>query len=418
MLAVPDDIDSPVPITVLEQYYISRGVNPAFQHDMDRKFRLFLDEQATQPDQEDLFPLDPYCYRRSEVFGYTTSPLGRIVPVPIIEWYPVQHFFIHEPLRAATAVKNGVSQYLSVSAQYASLQGLPYVSPYGIYHVDNYDMGESGRHHTANMRAGLSYRSEVANDTNFYPLLRNRVASTHSNLLTALAVGMNWHKDLTTDLVEQLRSKLKDVLHTLLLDLEEHEQDVAKYLHEDALALFVVMYECKDHEITDFIGDIHLAQALSRWLIVLLGINICLITPMGTAATCELVREADIFLAWEPASRSWNVWPRCGPTMGDDLVHKEISVLEWELFTADHKTSACDDVDFNSWRLKLHQSDHRRFQDYPMMPWRCMWVPHSSDRWIQHVQTHHLSMGISTEPLKKPSRWFMNATPLLFEGNV
>jgi hypothetical protein len=89
-------------------------------------------------------------------------------------------------------------------------------------------------------------------------------------------------------------------------------------------------------------------------------------------------------------------------------------LLEWDMFTKAFQVNPR--LDYNSWRQDLVPNWH--LHDGPIESWRSMFVTNSSGKWIQHVQTHHLSMGISLEPLFVNPNWFDVALPLLFQGNV
>ena len=400
-----------VPTTFLETRYLSFGINSAFQRDLDRQFRLFLDDQAVQND-ELFLSVDPYCYKRVETQGYTTSPLGQIVRAPTITWRQTDRP-AGLPRRFATISVDAEEHDLSLIASRASLQCLPYVSPYAVYHVDNVDDGESGRHRTDNMRAGDNYGRKVENDIVVHRLLRGRFRSVHSNLFVALAAGLNWNNDQRVHLMRDFRMSLNHMIRHMTYKPEEGEW--AKYISDDGLSLFFTIYECENSEDSDFIGDVHLAQAFGRWLKVIYGIELCIITPLGSACTNSFISVTTVVLAWEPASRSWNVWSREGPVMDDNMCHEAMTVCGWEFYTRDILICGhvSNDEDFYTWL--------RRVRSIPSIRhtlWRNVFVSEASDRWIRHVETHFTSMGGNYLPRVVDSSWCNTAQDLLFEGNV
>jgi hypothetical protein len=88
-----------------------------------------------------------------------------------------------------------------------------------------------------------------------------------------------------------------------------------KFIQDDIAALLMIATELTRCNDTHFVGDPYLAQALFRWMAVMFEARLCLLTPLGAASTHISIDEHTVVMAWEPASRTWCVFPRSGPRL-------------------------------------------------------------------------------------------------------
>ena len=374
----------------LEQKGISFGRNLMFQRKLAFDFRVYLSEDAEQ-EPVDFDQANLLSRPNDEVVKVTTSPLAQVIFEPDITWRPVVSHgqALYE---VAEAKVDEIPRSLYDTALFASLRGLPFVSPHGVGYVDNLEDGEAGHSLSANLAVGHGYASLVISDARFSFLSSaSRKQVVHTNLINAVMSGLGWHRNLKSLFVTQLRLALINI-QTVILQSEEWQSwfYAARYIMEDLNALLTLLFETRESLEDQFIGDLFMAQALARWLHIIYGINVCLITPAGSASTHSIITDSTVVLAWEPASRTWVSWSRSrAPSMTKDMMSTSVVIPEWENAVADamrgHVRNLTETFTIDHNIFRLWREDHHFVFSCPQRQWLNVFVPEGLVPWFRWV---------------------------------
>jgi hypothetical protein len=281
--------------------YIASETGVAFRASLWYKF--YLEPDSTAVIAHPSGP-DPHVIRLQDVKNLTTSVSGRIIPTLSLVWTKIvpSLFTEFDTLEASAAPP------LAYFAFYSELLGLPFVSPCGVPYVNNWDEGQAGAHYTANMHAGNVYRTYIAKHPRFRRMAESRLDDTtvHSNLFHAVAYGLGWIGNNDEHFLNSLMDTVFNCIHILDVPVfyRGAPDGFRKFLKDDLTSLYTIMSAVDGAVDEDFVGDIHLAQALFRWLKVIFEVDFCLVTPFGSAATCKFIMDSTVVISWEPASRT------------------------------------------------------------------------------------------------------------------